>query len=111
MSFVGVVFGAFLRFATDFDRCEIFRNHSAASVCPRATNSKFVELDVYQTRSWKPDYLIFVYKNVYSLLFRIVCIWVDFSGTSCLAVSSERVRRKRGGRRRQKQGSPNHVVF
>jgi hypothetical protein len=73
---VGFVFGAFSRFATDFDHCEIFRNHSAASVCPRATNSKFVELDVYQTKSWTPDYLTLAYKSVYPLLFRIVCMSV-----------------------------------
>jgi hypothetical protein len=76
LSFVGFVFGAFSRFATDFDHCKIFRNHSAASVCPRATNLKFVELDVYQTKSWTPDYLTLAYKIVCSLLFRIVCMSV-----------------------------------
>ena len=68
------MFGAFSRFATDFDHCEIFRNQSAGSVCPRATNLKFVELDVYQTKSWTPDYLTLAYKSVYSVLFRIVCM-------------------------------------
>jgi hypothetical protein len=73
---VGFVFCAFSRFATDFDHCEIFRNHYAALVCPRATNSEFVELDVYQTKSWPPAYLTLAYKSVYSLLFRIVCMSV-----------------------------------
>jgi hypothetical protein len=39
-------------------------------------NSKFVELDVYQTKSWTPDYLTLAYKSVYSLLFGIVCMSV-----------------------------------